>query len=77
MVFLSTTQPLFEVEGKPHGKGTVGAYSNGRRIRKGENMSCSLWRWTEECDNRPCCGDCDLCEENTEDEEENLILGIE
>ena len=33
-------------------------------------MSCSLWRWTEECDYRPCCGDCDLCEYNDEDEEE-------
>lgn len=33
-------------------------------------MSCSLWRWTEECDGRPCCGDCDNCdyEEETEDE---------
>jgi hypothetical protein len=25
-------------------------------------MSCSLWRWTEECDHRPCCGDCDRCD---------------
>ena len=32
-------------------------------------MSCDLWRWTEECDHRPCPGDCDLCEENDEDEE--------
>lgn len=32
-------------------------------------MSCDLWRWTEECDRRPCPGDCDLCEENDEDEE--------
>lgn len=32
-------------------------------------MSCSLWRWTEECDHIPCPGDCDLCEENDEDEE--------
>lgn len=31
-------------------------------------MSCSLWRWTEECDSRPCPGDCDLCEENFEEE---------
>ena len=30
-------------------------------------MSCSLWRWTEECDSRQCPGDCDLCEENNED----------
>lgn len=33
-------------------------------------MSCSLWRWTEECDSRPCPGDCDLCEENNEDEDD-------
>lgn len=32
-------------------------------------MSVDLWRWTEECDHRPCCGDCDNCSENTEDEE--------
>lgn len=25
-------------------------------------MSCSKWRWTEECDSRPCPGDCDLCD---------------
>lgn len=24
-------------------------------------MSCSLWRWTEQCEGRPCCGDCDNC----------------
>lgn len=24
-------------------------------------MSCSKWRWTEECDHRPCPGDCDNC----------------
>ena len=28
-------------------------------------MSCSLWRWTEECDNGFCAGDCDLCEKET------------
>lgn len=33
-------------------------------------MSCSLWRWTEECDTRPCVGDCDFCGYNDEDEEE-------
>ena len=34
-------------------------------------MSVSLWAWTEECDNRICIGDCDLCsyaEEEDEDE---------
>lgn len=39
-------------------------------IYEGTEMSCDLWRWTEECDHRPCPGDCDLCEENTEDEED-------
>lgn len=24
-------------------------------------MSCDKWRWTEECEGRPCPGDCDLC----------------
>lgn len=24
-------------------------------------MSVSKWAWTEECDNRVCCGDCDEC----------------
>lgn len=39
-------------------------------------MSCSKWRWTEECDSRPCCGDCDNCdyeeerESNGEEDEE-------
>jgi len=32
-------------------------------------MSCSLWRWTEECDTHDCVGDCDLCSYNNEDEE--------
>lgn len=30
-------------------------------------MSCSLWRWTEACDHRPCPGDCDLCGYDPED----------
>lgn len=38
-------------------------------------MSCSLWRWSEECDSRPCLGDCDLCEENNEDEDTDDNLG--
>ena len=33
-------------------------------------MSCSLWRWTEECDTHICIGDCDYCDYNNEDEEE-------
>jgi hypothetical protein len=35
-------------------------------------MSCSLWRWTEECETHFCPGDCDLCELN--DEEELCII---
>lgn len=34
-------------------------------------MSCSLWRWTEACDGKPCPGDCDLCDWNMEDEDED------
>ena len=33
-------------------------------------MSVSLWRWTEECDKRACCGDCDNCGYEEEDENE-------
>ena len=33
-------------------------------------MSVSLWRWSEKCEGKPCCGDCDFCEE--EDDEEEL-----
>lgn len=33
-------------------------------------MSCSLWRWTEACDNRPCPGDCDLCGYEDEEDED-------
>lgn len=25
-------------------------------------MSCSLWRYTEQCEGRPCPGDCDYCD---------------
>lgn len=32
-------------------------------------MSVDLWRWSEECDFRPCPGDCDLCEYEEEEEE--------
>lgn len=24
-------------------------------------MSVSLWNWTEKCDGKFCCGDCDNC----------------
>lgn len=33
-------------------------------------MSCSLWRWTPECDGDFCIGDCDYCNKNMEDEED-------
>ena len=32
-------------------------------------MSCSKWRWTPECDSRPCCGDCDNCDYEEETNE--------
>lgn len=34
-------------------------------------MSVSLWCWTEECDERICVGDCDLCSYAEESEEED------
>jgi len=24
-------------------------------------MSVSKWAWTEECEGKPCCGECDIC----------------
>ena len=31
-------------------------------------MSCDKWKYTENCDGEPCCGDCDLCDyEDDED----------
>lgn len=33
-------------------------------------MSVSKWRWTEECDGRPCPGDCDVCSFYPGEEEE-------
>ena len=32
-------------------------------------MSVSLWRWTERCEGKPCCGDCDECEEDDGNED--------
>ena len=32
-------------------------------------MSCSLYRYTELCENKECPGDCDLCSFYPEDEE--------
>ena len=34
---------------------------------RGEKMSCSLWRWSERCEGKPCCGDCDECGEEDDD----------
>ena len=39
-------------------------------------MSVSLWAWTEECDNRICVGDCDLCSYTEESEDEDDIQRI-
>lgn len=38
-------------------------------------MSCSKWRWTEECDSRPCPGDCDYCEEGDDGDNTDDTLG--
>ena len=32
-------------------------------------MSVSKWRWTESCDGKPCCGECDLCTEGDEEDD--------
>lgn len=32
-------------------------------------MSCSLWRWSERCEEKPCPGDCDKCKEEEDDDE--------
>ena len=34
-------------------------------------MSCSLYRWTEDCEGIPCPGDCDVCDRNMEEEEDD------
>lgn len=33
-------------------------------------MSVSRWNYTEECEGQPCCGDCDSCSIEYDDEEE-------
>lgn len=33
-------------------------------------MSVSLWRWSEACEGKPCCGDCDECGEEDDGKEE-------
>ena len=40
-------------------------------------MSCSLWRWAEECDTHECVGDCDNCSYNQEDEDEIYTIHAE
>lgn len=37
-------------------------------------MSVSKWRYTEQCEGRPCPGDCDLCDENNEDEDDWVTI---
>ena len=34
-------------------------------------MSVSMWRWTEECPMDECCGECDLCEYEPDEEDED------
>lgn len=38
--------------------------------RDENSMSVDKWRWTPDCDRDVCVGDCDLCNKNTEEEEE-------
>ena len=38
-----------------------------RDIQGGEDMSVSKWKWTPQCDEDYCVGDCDNCEKG-EDE---------
>jgi len=38
-------------------------------------MSVSLWRYTLECDNHSCCGDCDECDYEDDYEEERIEIG--
>lgn len=35
-------------------------------------MSCSLYRYSEKCDGRPCPGDCDLCDYFPDEEEKDI-----
>ena len=35
-------------------------------------MSCSLYRWTEKCDGRPCAGDCDFCDYFPDEDEKEI-----
>ena len=39
-----------------------------RQMEQEEIMSCSLWRWTKDCEGQPCPGDCDVCGKEEEDE---------
>lgn len=36
-------------------------------------MSCSLYRWTEECEGKPCPGDCDICHDVPEEEDDDSM----
>lgn len=36
-------------------------------------MSCSLWNWTEDCEqNSRCCGDCDHCKNFWEEDDVDI-----
>lgn len=39
-------------------------------------MSVSLWRWSPECDDELCVGDCDLCGFEPDDYEEPVDLEL-
>ena len=41
-----------------------------RKERRGRKVSVSLWRWSPECDEELCVGDCDLCGFEPEESEE-------
>ena len=51
----------------PRDRGETGIDSGGE-MEQEEIMSCSLWRWTKDCDGKPCPGDCDVCGKEEEDE---------
>lgn len=40
-------------------------------------MSVSKWAYTEECEGKYCCGDCDLCGEKPEDESGGRRSGVQ
>lgn len=39
--------------------------------RDENSMSVDKWRWSPDCDDRPCPGDCDLCDKEDREEEQD------